>query len=736
MLGGYASVAVHRRRGLGGCRSSWPSRTPGRRGQPPGRPLRQGRGRAVRRNRPAPQGRGTGNPVRPEILAIDRRRDRDRGPRGAGPADRPHGRRGVQRLARFPDASTRRCGGCWPIVARPRATWPIRHVIGRRDWDEHRRRAARRCPPTGCIYQAVRYEDRHGRCCSRPPTWRVGRGRRHHRGRAGRGRPARPSSCRCRSPRGTTRPPTPRRWCGPGRPSWCPTPSSTRDRLAARADPLLAEPARLAAMAEAPGPWPTATPPTGWPTSSRSTPVPEPVDTVRRSAGTVDLPSPRSIHVVGRRRRRHERHRQRAGGHGPPGLGQRPQGVGRARAAARRRASTCTSGHDADNLRADARPRHDLDRDPRTQPRGRGRARAAASRCCAGPTCWRPSPPRAAPSRWPARTARPRRRRCSPWCSIEAGLRPVVHHRRRRQRDRHAARSGPTASWFVVEADESDGTFLELPRQAAVVTNVEPDHLEHYGAFEALQAAFDRFLGGDRRAAASCAPTTRGRGQLGAAHGARHLRHVRRRRLPHGRPRAGRGGALGFRLVHDGGTVGEVQLPVAGPAQRPQRGCAAVAMGLRARRALRGRARPRWPASAAWPAASSTGARSTASPSSTTTPTCPPRWPAALAAAGDGGWRRVVCVFQPHRYSRTGRAVAGLRRRLRRRRRAGRHRRLRRRRDAPARASRASSSSDAVLDAHPWRRRGLPAAPRPTSWPSWSPSSAPATCASRSAPAT
>ncbi|MCX7620952.1 MAG: Mur ligase domain-containing protein, partial [Acidimicrobiales bacterium] len=38
---------------------------------------------------------------------------------------------------------------------------------------------------------------------------------------------------------------------------------------------------------------------------------------------------------------------------------------------------------------------------------------------------------------------------------------------------------------FVVEADESDGTFLELPRHAALVTNVEPDHLDHYGGVEA-----------------------------------------------------------------------------------------------------------------------------------------------------------------------------------------------------------------------------------------------------------
>ena len=44
---------------------------------------------------------------------------------------------------------------------------------------------------------------------------------------------------------------------------------------------------------------------------------------------------------------------------------------------------------------------------------------------------------------------------------------------------------------LVVEADESDGTFVELPAEAVLVTNVEPDHLEHYGTFDALRAAFD-----------------------------------------------------------------------------------------------------------------------------------------------------------------------------------------------------------------------------------------------------
>src|SRR5690606_22640030 len=36
--------------------------------------------------------------------------------------------------------------------------------------------------------------------------------------------------------------------------------------------------------------------------------------------------------------------------------------------------------------------------------------------------------------------------------------------------------------WMVVEADESDGTFLKLPADIAVITNIDPEHLDHYGS--------------------------------------------------------------------------------------------------------------------------------------------------------------------------------------------------------------------------------------------------------------
>ena len=48
--------------------------------------------------------------------------------------------------------------------------------------------------------------------------------------------------------------------------------------------------------------------------------------------------------------------------------------------------------------------------------------------------------------------------------------------------------------WVVVEADESDGTFLRLPATIAVVTNADPDHLDYYGTFDKMRDAFQRFV--------------------------------------------------------------------------------------------------------------------------------------------------------------------------------------------------------------------------------------------------
>ncbi len=50
------------------------------------------------------------------------------------------------------------------------------------------------------------------------------------------------------------------------------------------------------------------------------------------------------------------------------------------------------------------------------------------------------------------------------------------------------------SDWIVAEADESDGTFTKLPATVAVVTNIDPEHLDHYGSYDNIKAAFTRFI--------------------------------------------------------------------------------------------------------------------------------------------------------------------------------------------------------------------------------------------------
>ena len=48
--------------------------------------------------------------------------------------------------------------------------------------------------------------------------------------------------------------------------------------------------------------------------------------------------------------------------------------------------------------------------------------------------------------------------------------------------------------WMVVEADESDGSFSRLKPTVAIVTNIDPEHLDHHGTFENLEQAFTNFV--------------------------------------------------------------------------------------------------------------------------------------------------------------------------------------------------------------------------------------------------
>ncbi|MEI8001941.1 MAG: UDP-N-acetylmuramate--L-alanine ligase [Actinomycetes bacterium] len=203
--------------------------------------------------------------------------------------------------------------------------------------------------------------------------------------------------------------------------------------------------------------------------------------------------------------------------------------------------------------------------------------------------------------------------------------------------------------WFVVEADESDGTFLELPAEAAIVTNVEADHLDHYGSFEALVAAFDRFLEGvpgprvvcadDPLAAALAARV--GARTYGAAEGADY------------RIVESSGGRHGSRVLvtRDGAPLGELALPVPGAHNALNAvGAAALATEIgvpfeavaRALAGFGGVAR-RFEFRGELDGVTLVDDYAH----------LPSEVRAALRTARDGGWSRVIAVFQPHRYSRT-----------------------------------------------------------------------------------
>ena len=206
-----------------------------------------------------------------------------------------------------------------------------------------------------------------------------------------------------------------------------------------------------------------------------------------------------------------------------------------------------------------------------------------------------------------------------------------------------------SGEWFVVEADESDRTFLSLPAEVAVVTNVEPDHLESYrGSPAALAEAFGRFMEGARHRVVCADDPVAAR--LGAAAGAVTFgthpdSDYRMTDLELRMPSAC------FDLWHGPRRLGRVELPTPGLHNALNAAAATVAAvvagasfqdaaaalarfgGVARRFEFRGEA------------AGVTFVDDYAH--------LPTEVSAALAAARTGDWRRVVCVFQPHRYSRT-----------------------------------------------------------------------------------
>ncbi|HEX2038750.1 MAG TPA: UDP-N-acetylmuramate--L-alanine ligase [Acidimicrobiales bacterium] len=199
--------------------------------------------------------------------------------------------------------------------------------------------------------------------------------------------------------------------------------------------------------------------------------------------------------------------------------------------------------------------------------------------------------------------------------------------------------------WFVVEADESDGTFLELPREAALVTNVEPDHLEHYGGFDALAAAFERFLAATPGPKVVCADDpllTRASDCTYGTSPDADYRMVDVR---------GARSSVRFAVEHHGEVLGEISLPVPG-LHNARNACGALAMGMALGAPFDAAARALARYGGVARRFQFRGERDGVTFVDDYAH-LPSEVRAALAAARDGGWKRVVAVFQPHRFSRT-----------------------------------------------------------------------------------
>jgi UDP-N-acetylmuramate--alanine ligase len=203
--------------------------------------------------------------------------------------------------------------------------------------------------------------------------------------------------------------------------------------------------------------------------------------------------------------------------------------------------------------------------------------------------------------------------------------------------------------WMVVEADESDGTFLELPCEIAIVTSVEPDHLEHYGSFAVLEDAFDRFLGHATGKALVCADDA-GAAAVGKRHDAVSYGTAAGADMRMVEVVGGRS-SVRFGLLDHGRPLGEVEVPMPG-LHNARNAAGAVSAALLAGAPFRAVA-----ASVAGSAGVGRRFQVRGERRGVTYVDdyahLPGEVAAALAAARDGGWDRIVCVFQPHRYSRT-----------------------------------------------------------------------------------
>jgi UDP-N-acetylmuramate--alanine ligase len=206
-----------------------------------------------------------------------------------------------------------------------------------------------------------------------------------------------------------------------------------------------------------------------------------------------------------------------------------------------------------------------------------------------------------------------------------------------------------TGEWIVVEADESDGTFLHLVPDIAVVTNIEADHLDHYGSFDAVRTAFAEFVTSARHRVVGAdddEAVTVGRSVEADLVGTSDESTYMMTDVETARS------SIAFDLHRpDGSLVTRVQVAVPGlhnARNAAMATVAALAAGAPAEAAARALARFGGVARRFEFRGEQAGVTFVDDYAH-----LPTEVRAALAAARNGDWGRVVAVFQPHRYSRT-----------------------------------------------------------------------------------
>ncbi|MFZ0173806.1 MAG: UDP-N-acetylmuramate--L-alanine ligase [Acidimicrobiales bacterium] len=208
-----------------------------------------------------------------------------------------------------------------------------------------------------------------------------------------------------------------------------------------------------------------------------------------------------------------------------------------------------------------------------------------------------------------------------------------------------------SGEWLVVEADESDRTFLRLVPEVAVVTSVEPDHLETYGSFETLREAFRSFMAdapttvvsADDATALELAPPR------AVTFGGSHLARYRIGDVHGGRSHISFSLSVGGTAAA-GGALGDFEVAVPGEYNARNAAAAiavAITVGADAEAARRALGRFGGVARRFEFRGERNGVVFVDDYAH-----LPSEVRAGLGAARSGGYERVVCVFQPHRYSR------------------------------------------------------------------------------------